>query len=95
MVRFRNQSIDPSLDLPCKTFLVPRLTGTEFCANAFVPSVSSTTYQKVNIWQFTFLHEASNISERCWLLLQWRTLICLLSLEGIYAIHSSLFCISS
>lgn len=44
MVRFRNQSIDPSLDLPYKTFLVPRLTGTEFCANAFVPSVSSTTY---------------------------------------------------
>ena len=31
MVRFRNQSIDPSLDLPYKTFLVPRLTGTEFC----------------------------------------------------------------
>ena len=47
MVRFRNQSIDPSLDLPYKTFLVPRLTGTEFCALNFILGFSISLFKNL------------------------------------------------
>ena len=54
MVRFRNQSIDPSLDLPYKTFLVPRLTGNRIlreciCTKCLVYNILEGEYLAVHI----------------------------------------------